>query len=257
LVLQEQHKFKHNLNPTAVYDPDNITNPPIPTSKREYDYYNSLITRTEGIKPNGQERGTIVKRFYDSIGRLDYIYTENNQAFVKFKYSLTNTLVEKYATINVTADPTQYPEQNPNLAYEAVYTDGAGRTRKATSRLPNSTGGYATTFLEYDNMGRVWRQSLKTETDRYDQPTGLDASGPKWTSQTFDWKGRPLVITSPDNSTKEFSYAGCGCAASRGDRANSYDWYAPKFKKLFENSKLTEHCSFLRQLLVIQEEVKG
>src|SRR4029434_1394783 len=29
---------------------------------------------------------------------------------------------------------------------------------------------------------------------------------------TYDWKGRPLVTTNPDTTTRQASYAGCGCA---------------------------------------------
>jgi YD repeat-containing protein len=32
------------------------------------------------------------------------------------------------------------------------------------------------------------------------------------THQTYDWKGRPLITNNPDLTTKEISYAGCGCA---------------------------------------------
>jgi YD repeat-containing protein len=32
------------------------------------------------------------------------------------------------------------------------------------------------------------------------------------TSQSYDWKGRPTVTTNPDNTTKQASYTGCGCA---------------------------------------------
>src|SRR6266478_1219491 len=33
-----------------------------------------------------------------------------------------------------------------------------------------------------------------------------------YTQQTYDWKGRPLVTTNTDNTTKTASYGGCGCA---------------------------------------------
>jgi hypothetical protein len=33
-----------------------------------------------------------------------------------------------------------------------------------------------------------------------------------YTTQTYDWKGRPRITTNPDGTTKEASYSGCGCA---------------------------------------------
>ena len=41
---------------------------------------------------------------------------------------------------------------------------------------------------------------------------GDDAAGIYYTQQTYDWKGRPLVTTNPDLTTKTASYSGCGCA---------------------------------------------
>ena len=43
-------------------------------------------------------------------------------------------------------------------------------------------------------------------------PSGDDAAGIHYTEQSYDWKGRPLVTTNPDLTTKTASYAGCGCA---------------------------------------------
>lgn len=42
--------------------------------------------------------------------------------------------------------------------------------------------------------------------------TGDDVAGWRYTLQTYDWNGRPLVTTNPDSTTKEASYSGCGCA---------------------------------------------
>jgi hypothetical protein len=40
---------------------------------------------------------------------------------------------------------------------------------------------------------------------------GDDDAAWLYTQQTFDWKGRPLVMTNPDDTTKVASYSGCGC----------------------------------------------
>ncbi len=53
-----------------------------------------------------------------------------------------------------------------------------------------------------------------TSGNPYDWPaTGDDAvAGWIYTQQIYDWKGRPLVTTNADNTTKSASYGGCGCA---------------------------------------------
>ncbi len=44
-------------------------------------------------------------------------------------------------------------------------------------------------------------------------PAGDDAAtGWIWTNQSYEWKGRPLITTNADGTTRENSYGGCGCA---------------------------------------------
>jgi YD repeat-containing protein len=52
-------------------------------------------------------------------------------------------------------------------------------------------------------------------------PSGDDSAGWTWTYQTYDWKGRPRVITNPDGSTRENTYSGCGCAG--GEQVTTRD----------------------------------
>src|SRR5688572_18027504 len=63
-------------------------------------------------------------------------------------------------------------------------------------------------------MGRVKKASNPAEITSAWVPTGDDA-GWLYTQQTYDWQGRPLITTNPDNTTKEASYAGCGCAGGQ------------------------------------------
>ena len=90
-------------------------------------------------------------------------------------------------------------------------TDGLGRVINVTRNHPGSSG-YALVNTIYDQMGRAWKQSNPTEVNALWLPSGDDAAGIYYTQQTYDWKGRPLVTTNPDNTTKEASYSGCGCA---------------------------------------------
>ncbi len=74
-------------------------------------------------------------------------------------------------------------------------------------------GGYAGAFTLYDNMGRVSQQSNVEEADPWWSPAGDDSAGWNYTTQTYDWKGRPRITTNQDGIThKEASYGGCGCA---------------------------------------------
>src|SRR5207248_811133 len=81
---------------------------------------------------------------------------------------------------------------------------------------PGSSGGYSGQWTFYDVMGRVSNQSTPTEINGDWQAWGDDEtpdhSFPRWTAQTYDWKGRPLRTTNPDGMYKDASYAGCGCA---------------------------------------------
>jgi hypothetical protein len=52
-------------------------------------------------------------------------------------------------------------------------------------------------------MGRVWQQSNPTEINSAWLVSGDDAAGIYYTQQTYDWKGRPLVTTNPDCTTKQ------------------------------------------------------
>src|SRR5260221_5586506 len=63
-------------------------------------------------------------------------------------------------------------------------------------------------------MGRVFKQSNRTEIYGNGVPAGDDAAGWIFTQQTYDWKGRPLFTTNTDGTQKYASYTACGCAGS-------------------------------------------
>jgi hypothetical protein len=105
--------------------------------------------------------------------------------------------------------------------FSAQFTDGAGRVIATRRALPGSTGGYSGQKFVYDAMGRVIQQSNPTEIDSGGNPAGDDAGAWKYTTQTYDWKGRPLRTTNTDQTYKEVSYGGCGCAG--GDVVTVFD----------------------------------
>src|SRR5205085_8977433 len=109
---------------------------------------------------------------------------------------------QSFATVNNIADE----------LYSIEVVDGLGRVTGAAGNHPGSTGGYRSVMSIYDQVGRLWKQSNPTEINGDWVPVGDDAAGFNYTQQTYDWKGRPLITTNPDSTTKEASYAGCGCA---------------------------------------------
>lgn len=83
---------------------------------------------------------------------------------------------------------------------------------------PGSTGGWASSFVEYDILGRVKRQSVPTETNSSYTPAGDDSAGPLWTHLKYDWMGRVVPKINTDgidqttlnDSNVLIPYEGCG-----------------------------------------------
>ena len=180
--------------PTTVTDADNFS------SYVQYNFDIGGTTRTQSPTPAGQSQGAIQTMSYNSLGQLERITTTNNGAYKRFWYGADYTA--SYATVNNVADE----------LYSIQVVDGLGRVIGAASNHPGSSGGYALVNTIYDQMGRAWKQSNPTEVNSSWVPTGDDSAGIYYTQQTYDWKGRPLVTTNPDGTTREASYVGCGCA---------------------------------------------
>jgi hypothetical protein len=90
--------------------------------------------------------------------------------------------------------------------------DGVGRVIGAASYHPGSAGGYKAQLTQYDNMGRIMKQSNPSEIIAGWVPSGDYSAGWLYTQQSYDWNGRPLITTNTDLTTKSASYGGCGCA---------------------------------------------
>lgn len=193
--------------PTTVTDPDNFT------STMRYNYSFGGTTRQQTPLPNVSDNqpGPVQIAEYDTIGRLQKIRNIFNNAYTRYEYH--PTYVETFATVNTVTDE----------AHSMQLFDGAGRVIGKASNHPGSVGGYSGQRNFYDVMGRVVKQSNPTETNASgsnpyawtatgDDDPNNSGSGWVYTQQTYDWKGRPLVTTNTDNTTKTASYAGCGCA---------------------------------------------
>jgi len=182
--------------PTMVTDADNYS------STVQYNYDFGAVTRTQNPK------GAVVTRTYDAAGRVDRITNQVNGAYTRYVYPHYLYHVLSYTTVN---------DLNPaNELYSLTLLDGHDRLRAVASENPTSVGQYKAQFNAYDSMGRLWMQSRMVEIYSNwhcagdDQAFGWGAG--LWITYTYDWQGRPKVITDQKGKTKEFDYGGCGCA---------------------------------------------
>jgi hypothetical protein len=176
-----------------------------------YNFDFGAKTRHKGPPAAGQAQGAVHLFEYDSAGRIAKAIAEDkvgtDDAYTEWIYADTmKAVVQKNMILNSSLT---------DLSQRAVTTtilDGAGHVVGRSSDLPSSAGGYSGQSTVYDNMGRAIWQSNPTEMNVAWVASGDDAAGWIWSYQTYDWKGRPLVTTNPDGSTRENTYGGCGCA---------------------------------------------
>ncbi len=192
--------FSDSVNRNTFAYPTTITNADNFSSYVQYNFDFGATTRTQSPAPAEQSQGAIQTMTYNSLGQLERVTTANNGAYKQFWYGANYTA--SYATVNNVADE----------AFAAQVTDGLGRVVGVSSNHPGSAGGYSAVSTIYDQMGRASKVSNPTEVLDSWQPSGEDGAGYYYTQQTYDWKGRPLITTNPDGTTKEASYSGCGCA---------------------------------------------
>ena len=132
--------------------------------------------------------------------------TDNNGAYTRYVYG--PNYVQSYSTVNNVADD----------KYFIQVFDGLGRTYAVGGNHPGSYATYKAQLTVFDLMGRAVKQSNPTEINASWVPEGEDSAGWLYTLQTYDWKGRPLLTTNTDTSTKSASYGGCGCAGHYASR---------------------------------------
>src|SRR5688572_20094084 len=183
--------------PTTITDADNFS------SYIQYNFDFGATTRTESPAPAGQSQGAIQTMTYNNLGQLERVTTTNNGAYKRFWYGAD--FVASYATVNNVADE----------LYSIQTFDGVGRPLAAAGNHPGSDGEYKAQLNVYDHMGRLKKTSNPAEVTSSWVPAGDDSAGWLNTQQTYDWQGRPLVTTNLDNTTREVSYAGCGCAGGQ------------------------------------------
>ena len=203
--------------PTKVSDADGYY------STFKYNFDLGAVTYRQTPQPNydglpsgqPQHPGPEQTITYDSVGRMDQITSLVNNAYTRYIYG--PNYVRTYSTVNSVADE----------AHSLQIFDGAGRVIASATNHPkaDSNNRYSAQLTVYDAMGRAVKESNPTETSiTIPQPAapigpynwvalGDDVNyGWVYTQQTYDWKGRPLVTTNQDGTTKTVSYTGCGCA---------------------------------------------
>jgi YD repeat-containing protein len=180
--------------PTTVTDADNYS----AAVQYNYDF------GAETWKRDPKEAA--VANTYDSIGRLDRVTNQVNGAYTRYVYAPDHLSVQSFTTVNDLSSE----------FYQITVVDGHGRALGMASDHPGSVGGYKAQKSEYDNMGRLKRQTNPTEIDANWVPAGDDEqAGWVWSSQTYDWQGRPTVAHNQEGTPRTISYEGCGCAGGQ------------------------------------------
>ncbi|HSD47972.1 MAG TPA: hypothetical protein VLB87_15195, partial [Pyrinomonadaceae bacterium] len=178
------------------------------TAKWNFDF--GAVTYKRTPQPNTTQNlpGPEQTLNYDQMGRLQQVTNSINGAYTRYEYPSSQTRVDTFTTV----------EQGQGEAHSFEVTDGAGRVIATAMDHPGSVGGYSGRRFVYNVMGEVVKASNPTETNASGTPSQWAAAGDDaaagwlFTEQSFDWKGRELVTTNPDLTTKNASYAGCGCA---------------------------------------------
>jgi YD repeat-containing protein len=191
---------------TSITDPDGFT------MSATYNFNFGSLTRTQAPPPAGQTAGALRNFTYDSKARLQKVALEfganADYSHTRFEYPASQNRLDTYATL----------QNGAGEAHSFNITDGLGRVFATATDHPGSSGGFSGQLLLFDSMSRVIKSSNPTETSASGAPTDWAATGDDapagwlYTQQTYDWKGRPLVTTNPDLTTREASYSSCGCA---------------------------------------------
>ena len=192
--------FSDALDRNTFAYPTTLTDADSNSSTVKYNYDFGATTRTQSPTPANQTQGAVQTMTYNNLGQLERVTTTNNGAYKRFWYG--SNYVASYTTVNSVADE----------LYAIQVVDGLGRVIDAVSNHPGSYGGYRLVSTIYDQMGRTTKVSNPTEINNSWLAIGDDVGGINYIEQTYDWKGRPLVTTNPDLTTKTASYSGCGCA---------------------------------------------
>jgi len=203
--------------PTKIYDPAGNY------SEVKYRFDTGANVWAKSPAPAGNSQGKISEREYDSVGRLlkDKIVNYGG-AYTRYSYPSNGIQSLVYSTVTDT-NANSAADTGDEVLTES-WSDGVGRVRRSRTEHPGSTGGFSGSFVDYDILGRVARQSVPTEIDSSWDAAGDDAvRGFLWTYQKYDWKGRVVRKINTDGTDSPtlnasdvlISYEGCGCAGGQ------------------------------------------
>ena len=164
VTLDYADQFSDGNGPTVSYNtfayPTTVTDPDGFQAKSEYNFYFGAPVKATGPPPAGQSQGTIVRRVYDSIGRVERVKTEFNgnadYSHTRWEYPATGNKVNQFTTITDSAGE----------AYAYTQTDGLGRAIFAVTGHPGRIGGYSAVLTTYDTYGRPGEVSVPTAATR-------------------------------------------------------------------------------------------
>jgi YD repeat-containing protein len=193
---------------TLAY-PTKITDAEGYFSTLAYDYFTGRVTETTDPK------GAKVVNQYDSKGRLEKRIVRDGSTdvtYTGFTYKDSLTEVETRTLLDRVDNVDQ-------LSYSSQRFDGVGRLIGLAGNHPGSQTGYNGQKITYDVLGRQTGQSNPAEINNPVgvavagwQLAGEDAGDWRWSTQQYDWKGRPTLTTNTDGTLTEAVYEGCGCA---------------------------------------------
>lgn len=209
----------------------------------QYDYDMGVVTQIQTPPAQGFAQGPTETRQYDAARRLSQITSNINSAYTRFVYSTSQMWIEQFSTI----------QEGAGEAFSIQVLDGAGRVRATARDHPTGTSSpvsYSGQYLIYDNMGRLVQRSNAAETNSSVEISSQwvaagDDEGVGWTfsTQVYDWKGRPTVTTNSDGTQRVLTYGGCGCAGgevvtSRDEAGRQRRTTADTFGRLAEVEEL-------------------
>jgi YD repeat-containing protein len=219
------------------------------TSTIKYRYDIGTNVRAQSPATDGNSTGKTTERTFDAQGRLQKELIVNTGAYTRYEYPSNSVQSKVYSTI-IDINDNNTGDSADEVSTES-WTDGAGHVRRSRTEHPGSTGGWSATFVEYDVLGRMNRQSLPTEVDSNWSAAGDDQAGFLWKYQKYDWKGRVVRTinsdgvdsTTPNDSDVLISYDGCGCAGGQVTtvlselvpRTDSTGGYARRKQKIYED----------------------
>jgi YD repeat-containing protein len=131
--------------PTTVTDPDTYS------AYSQYNYDFGARTQIQGPPPANQSQGLVQTFAYDNAQRLHQVTTVNTGAYTRNEIGAN--YIQSFSSVNNLADE----------SYSVQILDGAGRVYLAATNHPGSAGGYKAQWTQFDQMGRVMKQSNPTE----------------------------------------------------------------------------------------------